>query len=166
MEDVGRPRLDAEALDALEREEKTDPLARLDGVEVGGRRHLRHALGVLRDRAVEGRDHRERLAERPLGLHDEVDVDGAHLQPDAALLEEREPRRREHVGLAEPALAVRELQQQVDVGVRDHGATIDARVDRCPVGTLVWSASIQSRMEKRLVPTANDADRPPVKAPR
>ena len=127
VEDVGRPRLDAEALDAFEREEQADPLAGLHGVEVGRRRHLDDAVGVLGDRAVERRDHRERLPQRALGLHDDVDVHGAHLQPDAALLEEREPGRREHVRLAEPALAVRELEQQVDVRVRDHGATIVVR---------------------------------------
>ena len=63
----------------------------------------------------------------PLLEHDDVDVDGAHLEPDATPLEEREPGRREDAALPEPPLAVRELEQQVDVGVGDHGATIDAR---------------------------------------
>ena len=124
VEDVRGPGLDAEALDALEREHQPQPLARLDAGEVGSVAHLEDAVGVLGDRAVERRHHRQRLAQRPLGLHGDVDVDRADLEADAALLEQREPRPREDVRLAEPALAVGELHEQVDVGVRDHAATI------------------------------------------
>jgi len=48
-------------------------------------------------------------------------------EPDAALLEKRQPRRREDVGLTEASLAVRELEQEIDVCVGDHTATIDGR---------------------------------------
>ena len=118
---VRGPRLDAEALDSLEREHEADALAGFGRVQVGCARHLRDATRVLGERAVERGDLRERLAERPLRLHDDVDVDRADLEPDAALLEERKPGRREDVALAEPPLAVGELEQKVDMGIRDHG---------------------------------------------
>ena len=120
MEDIRGPRLHAEALHALEGEQEPDALAGLDRVEVGGGRHLHHAVGVLPQRVVERRDHRQRLAQRALRLHAHVDVDGAHLEADSAALEEREPGIREDLRLAEPALAVGELHQEVDVGVGDH----------------------------------------------
>ncbi len=120
MEHVGRPGLDTEALDAFEGEHEPDPLAGLDGVEVRRNRDLRQALGALAKGAVERGHHRERLSQRPLGLDGDVDVDRAHLECDAALLEKRKPRRGEHVALAEAALAVGELHEQVDVGVGDH----------------------------------------------
>ena len=114
-----------------------------------GERDLHDPLGFSRARA--GRQPRaKRLAERALRLHDEVDVDRAHLEADAALLEQRQPRLREDVRLAEAPLAVRELDQEVDVRVGDHGATIDSS----PNGTLtaraaprlVWPTST-NRME-------------------
>ena len=48
MEQVRRPRLDAEALDALEREDEADPLAGIDGVEVLGAADLCHLARVPR----------------------------------------------------------------------------------------------------------------------
>jgi hypothetical protein len=60
------------------------------------------------------------MPERPLRLLLERDEDRAHLQPDSARLEERQPRPLEDVGLSETVLAVRKLQQQIGVGVRDH----------------------------------------------
>jgi hypothetical protein len=82
--------------------------------------HLDDAVVVLAQRTVEGGDHGQRLAERPLGLHRDIDVDRAHLQADTAALEERQPGLGEDVRLPEPALAVGELHEQVDVGVGDH----------------------------------------------
>ena len=48
VEEVGGPGLDAELLDALEREQQPDPLAGVDRVEVGGRPHLDDALARSR----------------------------------------------------------------------------------------------------------------------
>ena len=79
---VSTPKL----LDALEREDEPDPLAGLDGVEVGCRADVRDALAVLAERTMKRRDLPERLAQRALGLHGDVDVDRAHLEPDAARL--------------------------------------------------------------------------------
>ena len=73
VEDVGGPRLDAEALDALEREHEADALARLDEVEIGPLEHLHDPILVLAHRSMERRDHRERLAQRPLRLDGDVD---------------------------------------------------------------------------------------------
>ncbi len=120
VEDVCRPGLDPEALHPLEREQEPDPLAPLDGVEIVRAPHLDDAVVVLAQRTVEGGDHGQRLAERPLGLHRDVDVDRAHLQADTAALEERQPGLGEDVRLPEPALPVGELHEQVDVGVGDH----------------------------------------------
>ena len=72
---------------------------------------------------------RERLAQRSLRLVLELDEDRADLQPDAAGLEQRQPRPREDVRLAEPVLPVCELEQQVAVGVRDHARSILSAVD-------------------------------------
>ena len=57
---------------------------------------LGDAVVVLGDRAVERRDHGERLAEGALGLDGDVDVDRADLEADTAALEQREPCLREH----------------------------------------------------------------------
>ena len=121
VEHVGGPRLDPEALHTLERKHQPQAVAGSDRVEIGGARHLDDAVGVLGDRAVERGNHGERLAECALGLDDDVDVYRADLEPDTTPLEQRQPRLREHPGLAEPSLAVGELHQQVDVRVRDHG---------------------------------------------
>jgi hypothetical protein len=71
---------------------------------------------------VEGRHLPQRLAQAPFGLQLEIDEDGADLKGDAAGLELRQPRPREDARLAEPVLAVRELEEDVDVGVGDHAA--------------------------------------------
>ena len=54
----------------------------------------------------------------------ERDEDRADLEPDAARLEERQPRPREDIRLSQPVLSVGELHQQIGVGVRDHARTI------------------------------------------
>jgi hypothetical protein len=53
-----------------------------------------------------------------------IDIQGADLERDAALLQERQPRAREDGGLAESTLAVGELHQEVDMGVGDHARRI------------------------------------------
>ena len=103
-------------------EQQPDPLAGLDAVEIRRGLDLHDPVAVLAHRPVERGDERERLAQRALRLHRDVHVDRADLEPDATLLEERQPRAREDVRLAEPPLAVGELHQQVDVRVGDHAA--------------------------------------------
>ena len=133
-ERLGGPGLVAELLDAFEREHQPDPLAALDRVEVGGRPDLDDPLGVLADGAEQARRLAERLAERALGLPLELDEDRAHLQPDAAGLEQRKPRARERARLAEAQLAVAELEEQVEMGVRDHAGSLRGSARR-------WAAS-------------------------
>ena len=142
-ERLGRPRLVAELLDALEREHQPDPLAALDRVEVGCRPDLHNPLGALADGTEQAGRLAERLAERALGLPLELDEDRAHLQPDAAGLEQGEPRPGERARFAEAQLAVAELEQQVEVGVRDHAGSLRAsaaaggepRIARCALAT-------------------------------
>ena len=67
VEDVRRPDLDPEALDALERQHEADPLAGLDAVEIRRGLDLDDPVAVLAHRPVERRDERERLAQRPSG---------------------------------------------------------------------------------------------------
>ncbi len=126
-EEVGRRNLVSERLDSLEGEHQADPLASLDHVEIRLRPHQQHALGVLAHGVVEGGDLTERLAQRPLGLELEVDVDGADLQADTAGFEQRQPCLREHVRLAEPVLAVGELQQQVGMGVGEQRCRLSSQ---------------------------------------
>jgi hypothetical protein len=71
---------------------------------------------------VEAGDLRERFTERSLGLALDVDVDRAGLEGDAAGLEQGEPGAGEDVGLAAVTAAVRQLQQEVRVGVGDQVA--------------------------------------------
>ena len=125
-ERLGGPHLVAELLDALEREHQPDPLAALDRVEVGCRPNLHNPLGILADGTEQAGRLAERLAERALGLALELDEDRAHLQPDAAGLEQGQPRPGERARLAEAQLAVAELEQQVEVGVRDHAGSLRA----------------------------------------
>ena len=123
-ERLRRPELVAELLDTLERQHQPDPLAALDGVEVGGRANLQHAVGVLAHRAQQARRLAEGLAQRSLRLALELDEDGADLQADAAGLEQGQPRPGKGASLAVAELAVAELEQQVEVGVRDHGGSL------------------------------------------
>ena len=153
VKDVGRPRLDAELLDALQREHEPDPLAGLDRVEVGRRAHVGDPLPVLAERAVERGDLPERLAQRALGLHGDVDVDRAHLQPDTARLELRQPRTREDVALAEPVLAVGELEQEIGVRVGDHVGDPRGRLRRT-------SRRVAEPAGRRLPPRAASATGP------
>ena len=147
-ERLGRPRLVAELLDAFEREHQPDPLAALDRVEVGCRPDLHNPLGALADGTEQAGRLAERLAERALGLPLELDEDRADLQPDAAGLEQRQPRPGERARLAEAQLAVAELEQQVEVGVRDHGGSLRGergagagpRIARCAWHRLLTSA--------------------------
>ena len=125
-ERLGRPRLVAELLDAFEREHQPDPLAALDRIEVGRRPDLHDPLGALADGTEQAGRLAERLAERALGLPLELDEDRAHLQPDAAGLEQGEPRPGEGARFAEAQLPVAELEQQVEVGVRDHAGSLRA----------------------------------------
>ena len=90
-ERLGRPDLVAELLDTFERQHQPESLAPLDGVEVGGRSDLQHPVGVLAHGAEKARRLAERLAQRSLGLALELDEDRAHLEPDAAGLEQRQP---------------------------------------------------------------------------
>ena len=94
-ERLRRPGLVAELLDALERQHQADPLTAHDAVEVGGRPHLEHAVGVLADGPQETGRLAERLAQRALRLALELDEDRAHLQSDAAGLEQGQPGARE-----------------------------------------------------------------------
>ena len=119
-ERLRRPELVAELLDALEREHEPDPVAGREPVEVGGRPHLHDPLRVFRNGAVEAGRLAERLAEGPLGLAFELDEDRADLQADAAGLEQRQPGAGERALLAEAELAVGELEQEVEMAVRDH----------------------------------------------
>ena len=66
----------------------------------------------------------ERVPQRALRLVLERDEDRADLEPDAARLEERQPRPREDIRLSQPVLPVGELHQQIGVGVREHARTI------------------------------------------
>ena len=129
-EEVGCRDLVAERLDALEGEHQPDPLAALDRVEIRLRPHRQDALGVLAHGVVESGHLAERLAQAPLRLELELDEDRADLKADAAGLEQRQPRLREHVRLAEPVLAVRELQQQVGVSVGEQPADYPFSDDR------------------------------------
>ena len=119
-ERLGGPELVTELLDALEGEHQADLLAPLDGLEIVGGAYLQHPVAVLAHGAEEARRLTERLAEGSLRLSLELDEDRADLQPDASGLEQRQPGAAERARLAEAELAVAELEEQVDVGVRDH----------------------------------------------
>ncbi len=123
-ERLGGPELVAELLDALERQHQPDPLAPLDGVEVGGGANLQQSVGALAHGAQEARRLAERLAQRAFRLALELDEDGADLEADTAGFEQREPGARERPALAEAELAVAELEQQVEVSVRNHGGSV------------------------------------------
>jgi hypothetical protein len=71
----------------------------------------------------------ERRAEGSLGLPVELDEDRADLKADVSRLEERQPRPCEDIRLAEPLLTVRELHEQVVVGIGDHLLTILSTMD-------------------------------------
>ena len=86
--------------------------------------HREDAIRVLAHGAMERGRLPECVPERALRLALELDEDRAHLQADAARLEQRQPRPPEDVLLAEPVLAVRKLQEQIVVGVGDHRLTI------------------------------------------
>ena len=94
-ERLGGPDLVAELLDALERQHQADPLASRDGLEVGRRPDLEHAVGALAGGPQETGRLAECLAQGALRLALELDEDRAHLQADAAGLEQRQPRARE-----------------------------------------------------------------------
>ena len=114
-------------LDALEREHKADLLAALDRVEIAGRAYLQHPLTVLVHRSEEAGRLSKRLSEGSLWLPFELDEDGADLEPDAACLEQRQPGVRERPSFAEPELAVGEVEEQIEMGVGDHGASVVLR---------------------------------------
>ena len=80
-ERLGRPELVAELLDALERQHQPDPLAPLDGVEVGGRAHLQHPIGVLAHGPEEAGRLAERLAQRPSGWRSSSTKTGQTCRP-------------------------------------------------------------------------------------
>ena len=129
-EEVGCRDLVPERLDPLEGEHQPDPLAALDRVEVRLRPHREDALGVLAHRVLESGHLAERLAQAPLGLELELDEDRADLQADVAGLEQRQPRLCEDVRLAEPVLAVCELQQQVGVSIGEQALDYPLNDDR------------------------------------
>ena len=95
-----------------------------DRVEVGRGSDLQDAVGVLAHRAEEARRLPERLAQRSLGLTLELDEDRADLEADASRLEQRQPGPGETLPLAEAQLAVAELEQEVEMGVCDHGGSL------------------------------------------
>ena len=80
------------------------------------------------------------LPEAPLGLPLELDEHRAHLQADAARLEEGQPRVTERAWFSVVDLAVRELEQQVDVGVSDHDGIITSRPPSCSFSPLIDKA--------------------------
>ena len=82
---------------------------------------LEYPVGVLADGAEQAGRLAERLPERSLGLALELHEHRADLEPDAARLEQGQPGAREGASLAEAELAVAELEQQVEMGVGDHG---------------------------------------------
>jgi hypothetical protein len=84
-EEVGRPDLVPERLDALEREDDLDPFV----VEVVARAHDRNPVGVLSRRPVERCHLPQRLPERSFRLPVKVDEDRADLEPDVSCFEQR-----------------------------------------------------------------------------
>jgi hypothetical protein len=72
----------------------------------------------------------ERRAEGSLGLPVELDEDRANLKADVPRFEERQPRLCEDIRLTETLLTVRELHQQIVVGIGDHVLTILSAMDR------------------------------------
>ena len=94
------------------------------GFEIGRGAHLQHLVGILADGTEEACRLAERLAQRSLGLALELDEDRADLKADAACLEQRQPGAGKGSSLAVPQLAIAELEQQVEVGVGDHGGSL------------------------------------------
>ena len=67
----------------------------------------------------------------------QLDEDRAHLEPDAARLEQREPRPGERLALAEAELAVAELEQEIEMRVGDHVA--ESRASLASAHVVSWS---------------------------
>ena len=122
-EDVRDPWVVAQRLDAFEREH--DPDSAVEGVQIVCRPNDHHVVRTLACRAVERLHLRERAAQGELGEVFELDKDRAHLHPDAARAQLRQPVRRERLLLVG---AKRQLEEQVVVCVDDH-----PRRSRCRV---------------------------------
>ena len=130
-EDVRDPWVVAQRLDAFEREHEPDSVAALDRVEIrAASAPPATRSGFSRTAWWSAVTWRSASRRRSLRLELELDEDRADLQADAAGLEQRQPRLREDVRLAEPVLAVRELQQQVGVGVGEQPADYPLSDDR------------------------------------
>ena len=122
-EDVRDPGVVAQRLDAFEGEHEPDPA--VERVEIGRLLNHRHVVRALASCAVERLHLRERAAQGELGEILELDEDRAHLHPDTACAELRQPVRRER-----PLLlgAERQLEEEVVVRVDDHRAERGRRV--------------------------------------
>ena len=129
-EEVCRRDLVPERLGSFESEHQPDPLAALDRVEIAFVRTARTRSAFSRTAwwsAVTWRSASRRL---PLRLELQLDEDRTDLKPDAAGFEQRQPRLREHVRLAEPVLAVARAPSHIGVGVREQPADYPCSDDR------------------------------------